>query len=1120
MEEDVSMQSQSQSGEGDITQSTQPISQETQEFLDTSGCWGLLVPVTSGDERVRLLKTKKEYSIGRDRVSDIHLANSRISGTHATITWNEQDGKESVVLITDTSTNGTWVGKDQLTKGEPQLLRDGVHIRLGPNRSKGRKSERDPAPTVYVFCDLVSLTYPVHHKYDVRNHIGSGTFGTVERALRRSDATNVAIKFIDSSKRIAGAGKHRGGLYEVKNLQRAQHSNIVRLLEFYENQDLSLHLVFELVENRDLEKYIQGYKDRTGLSEEMTLHFTHQICAAGAYLHSLGIVHCDLKPENILLTANDPPIVKVADFGVAKLISDSSLQTICGTIHYMAPEVVTHQRGGDPYDDKVDCWAVGAIVFCMLTTYPPFPISGNNPNELRALLETSRTKSIRWNLVDARMAKNQVSREAKDFLEELLVYEPGGRMALADAHSKEWFNGFKPAYSYTINGESSLGRTLSWFESSMGSTGSSELAVAGTMGVLREHTVDPEPEEPDDNAAPMESSPPAAAARRPSRSRRDSAASRGRGRSSAPARGGASGIPGLPLTGIPEASIEPYEAPAASSSKAKGKGKAKQSPVPVASAADVPDPMSNSSSMYLYGSPAAANPQLSVVVEEPEEKAPTPAPGPSRAPKRKRDHTDDLVAQAFGGESLSTMSTLSSDGFMPQTPLPPPVQAPRRTTRASSAAPSGPPPAKRGRTAEPVAGPSKPPSRAPRKPPSTSKPAGRAPAAASGRGRRVSAEPEASGSKPARATRQKRLSKFCCLLTSPHARHLIGHSVSYWNRLESLSVLLSAVLMQSSCFVIVVTCTGLGLTTMFETVSSWFEAIFSPLPYEFQKFQQFTDAAIEDEKLEYMQQAEKWEEEAKKPDLTELERWTADNRIRYYYQQYSSLCAYQGMDSGVQRSFITGKVTSNPCPDAAAPHSAPGLVEKQVLACSFAVTIGLFQFVPLLRDPTHIPQRATLPYAITADWYIDPQTQQALDAFLHVIHGVHEDSFIALFEQHIEKLNAWMRWTFGLFLGRIVASAVGILVYLTTKAQLTHNALSLVQNAVLIVVFVYDYVSVQRQWHTFWLAKPLQSDWKETVLQVAQYLRAIIGRSLKLDFVSSYFLVYIVAMVVFWVYVH
>ncbi|KAF7306032.1 hypothetical protein HMN09_00757800 [Mycena chlorophos] len=313
---------------------------------------------------------------------------------------------------------------------------------------------------------------------------------------------------------------------------------------------------------------------------------------------------------------------------------------------------------------------------------------------------------------------------------------------------------------------------------------------------------------------------------------------------------------------------------------------------------------------------------------------------------------------------------------------------------------------------------------------------------------------------------------------------------------------------------------------MFEAVSSWFEA-------------------IEDEKLEYMQQAEKWEEEAKKPDLTETERWTADYRIRHYYQQYSSLCAYQAMDSGVQRSVIT----ENPCPECvsrqnafrpaliptmlsgAAPHSAPGLVEKQVLACSFAVTIGLCQFVPLLRDPTHIPQRATLSYAITTDWYIDLQTQQALDAFLHVIHGVREDSSIALFEQHIKKLNAfaktqaiyagpWMRWTFGLFLGRIVASAVGMLVYLTTKAQLTHNAISLVQYAVLVVAFVCDYVSVQRQWHTFWLAKPLQSDWKETLLQGAQYLRAIIGRSLKLHFVSLYFLVYIVAMVVFWVYVN
>ena len=105
------------------------------------------------------------------------------------------------------------------------------------------------------------------------------------------------------------------------------------------------------------------------------------------YVHALGIAHRDLKPENVLLTDDNPPVVKVADFGLAKVIDSMTMlrvravtaelqrrgvdvnvlrgQTMCGTPAYLAPEVVNQTPGQEGYDQSVDSWSVGVIVFAM-----------------------------------------------------------------------------------------------------------------------------------------------------------------------------------------------------------------------------------------------------------------------------------------------------------------------------------------------------------------------------------------------------------------------------------------------------------------------------------------------------------------------------------------------------------------------------------------------------------------------------------------------------------------------------------------------------------------------------------------------------------------------------------
>ena len=86
------------------------------------------------------------------------------------------------------------------------------------------------------------------------------------------------------------------------------------------------------------------------------------------YLHYHKIIHRDLKPENLLLS--DKGNIKIADFGWAGVKDqiDSMKSTFCGTFDYMAPEIMLNK----PYDEKIDSWALGVLLYELTQGYPPF----------------------------------------------------------------------------------------------------------------------------------------------------------------------------------------------------------------------------------------------------------------------------------------------------------------------------------------------------------------------------------------------------------------------------------------------------------------------------------------------------------------------------------------------------------------------------------------------------------------------------------------------------------------------------------------------------------------------------------------------------------------------------
>jgi serine/threonine protein kinase len=151
---------------------------------------------------------------------------------------------------------------------------------------------------------------------------------------------------------------------EIRLLQFIHHPNIVQLHEILYQTD-NIIVIMEFCEQGDLFDHLSHYGP---LAFPQLRSFIYQLLKALQFLHEKGFAHRDLKPENILVCSDT--IIKVADFGLARPIPpDGMMSTICGSLHYMAPEILQEL----PYDGmKADIWSFGIIVFAMCLNQLPW----------------------------------------------------------------------------------------------------------------------------------------------------------------------------------------------------------------------------------------------------------------------------------------------------------------------------------------------------------------------------------------------------------------------------------------------------------------------------------------------------------------------------------------------------------------------------------------------------------------------------------------------------------------------------------------------------------------------------------------------------------------------------
>ncbi|KAL8099373.1 phosphoenolpyruvate carboxylase kinase 2-like isoform X2 [Apium graveolens] len=248
----------------------------------------------------------------------------------------------------------------------------------------------------------------LNRDYQICEEIGRGRFAVVYRCFSALSGDSFACKSID--KRLLFDSTDLECIQKEPKINQflSGNPNILQIHNIYED-DNYLHLIFDLCESPTLFDRISV---NNKLSEAQANAYFKDLMTAIAYCHRLGIAHRDIKPENVLFDSRDR--LKLADFGSAewfKFGGNEMMSGIVGTPYYVAPEILS----GEEYDEKVDVWSCGVILYIMLSGVPPF--YGDSAVE-------TFEKVVRGNLRFPTRLFRSVSPEAKDLLRKMLCKDP------------------------------------------------------------------------------------------------------------------------------------------------------------------------------------------------------------------------------------------------------------------------------------------------------------------------------------------------------------------------------------------------------------------------------------------------------------------------------------------------------------------------------------------------------------------------------------------------------------------------------------------------------------------------------------------------------------------------
>jgi serine/threonine-protein kinase len=254
-------------------------------------------------------------------------------------------------------------------------------------------------------------------RYELIERIGSGGMSIVYKAKDRSLGRIVAVKVMHESF-TNDSGFLKRFQQEAHSAANLAHPNIVTVHDI--GQDGYKHyIVMEFVEGRTLKQIIRENGENP-MPTSRALDLIIQVCKGIGYAHRANLVHCDVKPQNIIVTQDEQ--VKVADFGIARAISGATQQgqvsQVWGTPQYFSPE----QAAGDVPTPASDVYAIGIMLFEMLTGQLPFVAESHTAMALKHL-HTPPPLVTQYNPA--------IPSQFAQIVNKLLAKEPAGRYRTA-----------------------------------------------------------------------------------------------------------------------------------------------------------------------------------------------------------------------------------------------------------------------------------------------------------------------------------------------------------------------------------------------------------------------------------------------------------------------------------------------------------------------------------------------------------------------------------------------------------------------------------------------------------------------------------------------------------------
>ncbi|XP_050992738.1 serine/threonine-protein kinase DCLK3 [Labeo rohita] len=257
--------------------------------------------------------------------------------------------------------------------------------------------------------------------YDMGRVVGDGNFAVVRECRVRGLAETFAMKIVDNAK-LQGRGHMIQN--EIALLRSLEHPRLIQLFRSHHTHT-HVYLLMELVTGGDL---FDAITQNGRFTEPSAACMIRDISQALEYIHNKSIAHRDIKPENLLVQRNSTGglNLKLADFGLALVVTEPVF-TVCGTPTYVAPEILAETG----YGVGVDVWAMGVILFVLLSGFPPFRSPDRNQEELFRLIQKGEVHFLSpyW---------DNVSEGAKALVMALLEVNPKRRLTASQTLQHDW----------------------------------------------------------------------------------------------------------------------------------------------------------------------------------------------------------------------------------------------------------------------------------------------------------------------------------------------------------------------------------------------------------------------------------------------------------------------------------------------------------------------------------------------------------------------------------------------------------------------------------------------------------------------------------------------------------